>query len=163
MPYCFPLITTVATREGGVDRNIYCRFSSHKQQESPPARVAWIEMISGNVNRSKPVVATREGGVDRNVSIAHPVSVFSTVATREGGVDRNVFTGAACGVSVSSPPARVAWIEIWQGVGQAGIGQLVATREGGVDRNTEWAGSCLLLAVSPPARVAWIEISTPSG
>ena len=35
------------------------------------------------------------------------------VATREGGVDRNISTCAAVNKSVTSPPARVAWIEMY--------------------------------------------------
>ena len=35
-------------------------------QESPPARVAWIETIMDYASEIKSRVATREGGVDRN-------------------------------------------------------------------------------------------------
>ena len=56
----------VATREGGVDRN-----------------------IRGNVRGVQDdAVATREGGVDRNKQSANVVQQYA-VATREGGVDRN--------------------------------------------------------------------------
>ena len=58
---------TVATREGGVDRNT--RF----------------------IPQSSPFpVATREGGVDRNICKALENSSKKNVATREGGVDRNM-------------------------------------------------------------------------
>ena len=56
----------VATREGGVDRNLHV----------------------GDVHRPGRV-ATREGGVDRNNEILALTIVLTTVATREGGVDRN--------------------------------------------------------------------------
>ena len=39
-------VTTVATREGGVDRNIQAYKNATGQTLSPPARVAWIEMSS---------------------------------------------------------------------------------------------------------------------
>ena len=55
----------VATREGGVDRNVV-------QVAQPPADL----------------VATREGGVDRNF-VPCPHCGKYIVATREGGVDRN--------------------------------------------------------------------------
>ena len=55
----------VATREGGVDRNI--------STPVPPYDVG---------------VATREGGVDRNTRLISS-SCSRHVATREGGVDRN--------------------------------------------------------------------------
>ena len=57
----------VATREGGVDRNIiYCAEKNHRLN-----------------------VATREGGVDRNSIISEICEWYTEVATREGGVDRN--------------------------------------------------------------------------
>ena len=56
---------------------------------SPPARVAWIEIIDGIYINQQDGVATREGGVDRNTS----EKLYS-----DDGVE--------------SPPARVAWIEI---------------------------------------------------
>ena len=55
---------------------------------SPPARVAWIEILTQHQNRTMPNVATREGGVDRNCE--RPLRAQTPmVATREGGVDRN--------------------------------------------------------------------------
>ena len=36
---------------------------------------------------------------------------YKDVATREGGVDRNIKRKGNGGSRVSSPPARVAWIE----------------------------------------------------
>ena len=67
IPYGGSVITiSVATREGGVDRNI-------------------ISLLEIEV---KPV-ATREGGVDRNAQYRPRAVNSSCVATREGGVDRN--------------------------------------------------------------------------
>ena len=60
--------TTVATREGGVDRNNKCVFE----------------------RQPKIQVATREGGVDRNIPSIIMRLNRPLVATREGGVDRNV-------------------------------------------------------------------------
>ena len=60
------VLVFVATREGGVDRNVECKA---------PAEV--------------PYVATREGGVDRNKLLSDGSAKTITVATREGGVDRN--------------------------------------------------------------------------
>ena len=57
----------VATREGGVDRN--------------------IDNMEETNNES---VATREGGVDRNEQLCVYNSPLVCVATREGGVDRNI-------------------------------------------------------------------------
>ena len=62
----FPLGFSVATREGGVDRN---HLASHRQH-------------------SYLAVATREGGVDRNYLDEESAEAYG-VATREGGVDRN--------------------------------------------------------------------------
>ena len=56
----------VATREGGVDRNMSQLVAEAIDQESPPARVAWIETIMDYASEIKSRVATREGGVDRN-------------------------------------------------------------------------------------------------
>ena len=56
---------------------------------SPPARVAWIETTSIEIESGVISVATREGGVDRNI-ILDPMRSSFGVATREGGVDRNV-------------------------------------------------------------------------
>ena len=56
----------VATREGGVDRNRFLEWAKRNKDTSPPARVAWIETIR-----------------------------LSATAT----------------AAVGSPPARVAWIE----------------------------------------------------
>ena len=80
--------SVVATREGGVDRNIASRCSKGRVSASPPARVAWIETIPEGI----------------------PVTVHR-VATREGGVDRNFVFGGAALLRMQSPPARVAWIE----------------------------------------------------
>ena len=104
-------IIHVATREGGVDRNMNDFRRLQQTVKSPPARVAWIETFLVIIfSRSATVVATREGGVDRNAISFVPPCVLK-VATREGGVDRN------CGGIEKyirrrmSPPARVAWIE----------------------------------------------------
>ena len=79
---------TVATREGGGDRNAFAVGFVVTSKPSPPARVAWIETPMQKLQIQKYPVATREGGVDRNTN-ANTVSV-------------------AAG---QSPPARVAWIE----------------------------------------------------
>ena len=56
----------VASREGGVDRNLWL-----------------VEQVRGIV------VASREGGVDRNQINKSYSSRSISVASREGGVDRN--------------------------------------------------------------------------
>ena len=56
-------------------------------------------------------VATREGGVDRNITPTLEAALPTCVATREGGVDRNVTSEYNFALHLSSPPARVAWIE----------------------------------------------------
>ncbi len=73
------------------------------------------------------------------------------VATREGGVDRNNSRQMVEGQTPTSPPARVAWIEIGI-LQQIGGVSPVATREGGVDRNI-----LLALALSPYLSVATRE------
>ena len=78
----------VATREGGVDRNIQRGKQNHAHS-----------------------VATREGGVDRNRWSANRCKYYWHVATREGGVDRNLTQIAKEQDVEESPPARVAWIE----------------------------------------------------
>ena len=80
---------TVATREGGVDRN---------KQTLP-------------LDTGIDSVATREGGVDRNTTAMMHDALCDEVATREGGVDRNTLSSSAKYACISSPPARVAWIE----------------------------------------------------
>ena len=57
----------VATREGGVDRNVACLYVLPLVRLSPPARVAWIEIQSILPHDLLAMVATREGGVDRNI------------------------------------------------------------------------------------------------
>ena len=78
----------VATREGGVDRNIAPLALKVALPQSPPARVAWIEIRAPTRGRPFCFVATREGGVDRNMRSVM-ARVPASVATREGGVDRN--------------------------------------------------------------------------
>ena len=56
----------VATREGGVDRNMTIESSKEAGSASPPARVAWIETLCSRSSCQNLRVATREGGVDRN-------------------------------------------------------------------------------------------------
>ena len=65
------IVAKVATREGGVDRNITSLYNT----------------------KSPHNVATREGGVDRNSSSSLKSWIVTTVATREGGVDRNNMSG----------------------------------------------------------------------
>ena len=61
------LDANVATREGGVDRNVLLLAYCNRFAESPPARVAWIETRQWHVLACCHAhVATREGGVDRN-------------------------------------------------------------------------------------------------
>ena len=100
----------VATREGGVDRNI---------KGLRPSCLVEVATREGGVDRNMsraetPVaplwVATREGGVDRNDTRA-PDAPVHLVATREGGVDRNVIYCDHVSYRKRSPPARVAWIE----------------------------------------------------
>ena len=43
----FCLVLLVATREGGVDRNVENPLVNNPLEMSPPARVAWIETCSG--------------------------------------------------------------------------------------------------------------------
>ena len=81
-------VPDVATREGGVDRNIQPVGIMFSTGMSPPARVAWIETCF-------PCSRTK----------------WNTVATREGGVDRNLSNRLMWCSSMPSPPARVAWIE----------------------------------------------------
>ena len=56
----------VATREGGVDRNQVADGNFSAILPSPPARVAWIEILCEWRTYQAGEVATREGGVDRN-------------------------------------------------------------------------------------------------
>ena len=84
---------SVATREGGVDRNTRDGVNEDGKTASPPARVAWIEtlqflcriiynikspparvawietVVGPEVGRGGEAVATREGGVDRNIAL----------------------------------------------------------------------------------------------
>ena len=83
------MLVGVATREGGVDRNLAFYHPLSILCKSPPARVAWIETSVLGRLEMQTVVATREGGVDRNVQSAIREYKSSNVATREGGVDRN--------------------------------------------------------------------------
>ena len=108
--------TTVASREGGVDRNL----------SAPRLMAPWSCRLPRGGRGSQPQVvddpaaqadvASREGGVDRNLT-ASSSRFASGVASREGGVDRNIVD-------------RVALVR-----------QAVASREGGVDRNT-WPPTC---------------------
>ena len=148
----------VATREGGVDRNADGTHNAQNLLQSPPARVAWIETFRRRcllrcsalspparvawietgiyiIAQPRRCVATREGGVDRNFTERFNLPVVLAVATREGGVDRNSAASPALFAVLSSPPARVAWIETPPANTYHNISG-VATREGGVDRNT---------------------------
>ena len=71
--------------------------------------------------------------MDRNKTCLM-IHTSADVATREGGVDRNKTCLMIHTSADTSPPARVAWIEILQRGQTSGI------------------------SPSPPARVAWIEI-----
>ena len=170
---------TVATREGGVDRNTLACDRGRKDAKSPPARVAWIETTRSIPPLALWCVATREGGVDRNIEPMPLDRQPPIVATREGGVDRNHQKRFLAGSMIRSPPARVAWIETrsrrspqplshWSPPARVAwietlkwtinlIGYTVATREGGVDRNRHQQHGVAQVIGSPPARVAWIE------
>ena len=78
----------VATREGGVDRNNFSWSLPHLQLPSPPARVAWIETRRprrrGNPGKSPPA---RVAWIETTMGL--PLPMLRGVATREGGVDRN--------------------------------------------------------------------------
>ena len=94
-----------------MDRNALVAVFFISSRQSPPARVAWIEIERFRPDLHQELVATREGGVDRNYSLTN-CQVITSVATREGGVDRNSpFLSARSSA------------------------ESVATREGGVDRN----------------------------
>ena len=103
--------SSVATREGGVDRNSLPSAARFRAGESPPARVAWIETLNTYLVKFILPVATREGGVDRNITPTLEAALPTCVATREGGVDRNVTSEYNFALHLSSPPARVAGIE----------------------------------------------------
>ena len=104
-----PLV--VATREGGVDRNVLCALIVAPRKWSPPARVAWIETNSDLGLYANGQVATREGGVDRN----HPYTpqVYATGQSPPARVAWIETQGQRRRQKYSrgSPPARVAWIE----------------------------------------------------
>ena len=100
--YCHRPFCTVATREGGVDRNSTPCMLPEQRPASPPARVAWIE-----------------------TSIRRWRWRLRDVATREGGVDRNNLLMAMEDEDEQSPPARVAWIET---IDREHIQQIVACR-----------------------------------
>ena len=103
----------VATREGGVDRNVLSAGLRPESGRSPPARVAWIE-----------------------TPLCCRWTIIIYVATREGGVDRNIQYAVNPRMTRASPPARVAWIETCNDFNQLAV-----------------------VVASPPARVAWIETS----
>ena len=65
------MVKAVATREGGVDRNKTDIDGDELGTASPPARVAWIETHYRHGAEHVRCVATREGGVDRNVQYAY--------------------------------------------------------------------------------------------
>lgn len=101
--------------------------------QSPPTRVAWIEIvILSSVNFSS-IVATREE-VWIEISMSSIRSSGWAVATREGGVDWNKRQLMDYLQESMSPPASETWIEIWNG------------------------GRIWPLCRSPPAREVWIEI-----
>ena len=105
-----PRACRVATREGGVDRNVVGPEIG-RGGETVATREGGVDRnarLCGGNNAA--AVATREGGVDRNYAGWRFV-YWTYVATREGGVDRN---GCYIHHNVAtrrSPPARVAWIE----------------------------------------------------
>ena len=136
------VVASVASREGGVDRN--------------DARAGtFCEHYNG--------VASREGGVDRNSSGSEPGRLLgpADVASREGGVDRNIYTEHRYVTgSALSPPARGAWIATCMASAlrerpvisrsPPARGAWIATVS--LDRQYQGHSSRL----SPPARGAWI-------
>ena len=54
------LVCAVATREGGVDRNVMEQVQVIITGKSPPARVAWIETVSSALLRPLPNVIARK-------------------------------------------------------------------------------------------------------
>ena len=145
-----------------MDRNTIASTSAITDGSSPPARVAWIETWIAHYAAACGYVATREGGVDRNDKKINALAARHCVATREGGVDRNTLLITCIYLFMSSPPARVAWIETSLQNLQFRL-RTVATREGGVDRNFREKGNIHRLQMSPPARVAWIETPRKRG
>ena len=83
------MTNVVATREGGVDRNLFKGFCTGLVTRwSPPARVAWIETT---------------------LSISAAVALSASPPARVAWIEtplRNLKNKAK-----ESPPARVAWIE----------------------------------------------------
>ena len=69
LQYAFCHVAPVATREGGVDRNVKAQQEIAGGLLSPPARVAWIEITRRLPPPFAGGVATREGGVDRNAKL----------------------------------------------------------------------------------------------
>ena len=107
-------VENVATREGGVDRNDYSFVLFAFLGKSPPARVAWIETANCRFGK-RHILPSPPARVAWIETLAACLKLYvCPVATREGGVDRNM-SGAA-------------------GTGKSSI---VATREGGVDRNLD--------------------------
>ena len=53
-------LLAVATREGGVDRNVFEKVLEAVAPLSPPARVAWIETVSSALFRPLPNVIARK-------------------------------------------------------------------------------------------------------
>ena len=101
---------SVASREGGVDRNSHGDLNRAAPALSPPARGAWIATWIARDASEIRWVASREGGVDRNLKVIREMGGIG-VASREGGVDRNIEWAKGFGTGT------------------------VASREGGVDRN----------------------------
>ena len=148
-------ITEVASREGGVDRNLLIAL------RRPDRRVASRE---GGVDRNSLVAIRMSGSISRlprgGRGSQHPEQANDTnatdVASREGGVDRNsrgLVEGEGSGgrlprggrgsqhmnnaqhtTARRSPPARGAWIATFPSHLTPSI-YPVASREGGVDRN----------------------------
>ena len=103
----------VATREGGVDRNID-KMKAVEVGDDVATREGGVDRNNSSMEArtAEKQVATREGGVDRNIMRNVYALLRKTVATREGGEDRNFSLQARDPYWVSgSPPARVAWIE----------------------------------------------------
>ena len=103
-------LASVASREGGVDRNCHHYGCTPPTAMSPPARGAWIATQRNLPPAPIPAVASREGGVDRN----------RIVTSRSASIGRRLPRGG-----------RGSQLEVVR----EPLTGAVASREGGVDRN----------------------------
>ena len=155
-----PAPVDVASREGGVDRNLRSR-SPRRCVRSPPARGAWIatsledEAIgSGRQGRlprggrgsqqavleseinSRSACRLPRGGRGSQLPQAGDDSIVQRVSPPARGAWIATRTRGRAGRFARSPPARGAWIATFTYTPIAGDQcSRVASREGGVDRN----------------------------